>query len=153
MSESVEYLRAQLEDLQRRMAVRDAEGVSRTMLDSLRAAGYPIADAAAAEVLVKSAALACPTDPASAALDLARKHPGVFGQLGDKTSDPSQRSTEERADFLRSSGILSGYPAASSPTAGNRSIRAAAVAAARSKPPEEQTAEERQMILRSKGIV
>ena len=143
---TVADLTAQLETLRRRMEAHDAADVGKAILDALAAAGYKPADPAAAKIIAESAALSGPTDPAAAALDLAKKHPAVFGQPNSGDGQ-GQQSIEERAAFLRRSGIIG------RPMHPDAEARAKAIAEAKAKPADQQTPAERAMILRHSGIV
>lgn len=141
MSEpTVAELTEQLESLRRRMVERDAADTGKAILDALTAAGYKPADPEAARILAQSAALTNPTDPAAAAVDLAKKHPAVFGSPAPVDASGNQQSADERAAFLFGSGP-------------DADARAKALAAAKAKPTDQQTHEERAMILRASGIV
>jgi hypothetical protein len=144
---TVAELSAQLAALQLRMAAADAKGIGDAILAALKSAGYTPADATAAEVLAQSAALTNPTDPAAAAVDLAKKHPAVFGQPAPGDGKGGSQTAEERAAFLRQSATLG------APVRPDADARAKALAAARAKPTDQQTHEERAMILRASGIV
>jgi hypothetical protein len=144
---TVEELTAQLESLRRRMAERDAADTGKAILDALTAAGYKPADPEAARILAQSAALTNPTDPAAAAVDLAKKHPAVFGQPAPGDGKGGSQTAEERAAFLRQSATLG------APVRPDADARAKALAAARAKPTDQQTHEERALILRASGIV
>ena len=147
-ADEAQTIQAGIERLNSALAERDARELSSRIMAALKAAGVKIAAPDVADVIIRHVAMGAPSDPETAALDMAKKYPQIFVSPSEKGAGDAAalESAEQRAEALARMGIT--HFKHTPPT--REQFVADAAAGAK---PQSATPGQREAFLKSKGIL